>query len=154
MLSERITELFSLLQCTNSDIARFSGCTPSNISRLKSGAREPEPGSRSVLRLAEGIYRYADYENMLDILCSLCGTEDSRAGNLIPAVIVWLYGTSEYELPQPITPKSRQAQISRLQNFSDRLDKIMTILDYSNDCHSNAGKGTLHRLTDSAVRCR
>ena len=132
MLSERITELFGLLQCTNSDIARFAGCTPSNISRLKSGSREPDPDSRTMLRLVRGIYRYADYENMLDLLCSLCGTADPRAENLVPAVITWLYSDKDYELPEPVMPKTKQEQISRMQCFSERLDKVMTLLDYSN----------------------
>ena len=132
MLSERITELFGLLQCTNSDIARFANCTPSNISRLKSGSREPDPESRTILRLVRGIYRYADYENMLDMLCILCGTADPRAENLVPAVIKWLYSDQDYELPKPIMPKTKQEQISRMQCFSERLDKVMKALDYSN----------------------
>ena len=132
MLSERITELFGLLQCTNSDIARFADCTPSNISRLKSGSREPYPESRTMLRLVRGIYRYADYENMLDLLCSLCGTSDPRAENLVPAVITWLYSDKDYELPEPVMPKTKQEQINRMQCFSERLDKVMTALDYSN----------------------
>ena len=73
MLSERITELFGLLQCTNTDIARFAGCSPSNISRLKSGLRVPDRGSLSILRLARGVYLYADYENLLGLLSELCG---------------------------------------------------------------------------------
>lgn len=132
MLSERLTELFGLLQCTNSDIARFAGCTPSNISRLKSGSREPDPESRTIMRLARGVYRYADHENMLDVLRNLCGTEDSRAEVLILGLITWLYSDQDYEVPQPVTPKTKQEQISRLRCFGERLDKVMTVLDYSN----------------------
>lgn len=132
MLSERITELFHLLQCSNSDIARFADCSPSNISRLKSGAREPDPGSLAITRLVRGIYRYADYENMLDVLSGLCGTEDTCEDVMLPAVINWLYGTRDYTLPQPVTPKSKQENISRQQSFSNRLDKVMALLDYAN----------------------
>lgn len=132
MLSKRINELFQLLQCTSTDIANFADCSPSNISRLKSGSREPDPGSRSIERLAQGIYRYADYENMLNVLCSLCGTEKTAAEDLIPAIIAWLYGDQAYKLPQPVTPKSKKEKINRLQSFSDKLDKIMTVLNYSN----------------------
>ena len=133
MLSERLTELFLLLQCTNSDIARFADCSPSNISRLKSGTREPSPNSRSIARLTEGIYRYADYENMLDVICSLCGIQDSRSDILIPALITWLYSDREYVPPQTVTPKSKKEKISRQQSFSERLDKVMLLLDYSNN---------------------
>lgn len=132
MLSERLTDLFMLLQCTNSDIARFAGCSPSNISRLKSGTREPSPGSRSIERLTEGIYRYADYENMLDVLCGLCGIQDPRSDVLIPALITWLYSDQGYVSQQIVTPKSKQEKISRQQSFSERLDKVMQLLDYSN----------------------
>lgn len=132
MLSERITELFGLLQCTNSDIARFADCSPSNISRLKSGSREPEPDSRTLSRLALGIYRYADYENMLSLLCGLCGTEEIGEDVLIPALISWLYGNQKYEIPEPMMPKSKQEQLERLRYFSERLDRAMTLLDYSN----------------------
>ena len=58
MLSERITKLFRLLQCTNTDIAKYAGCSPSNISRMKSGGRAPSPDGRAVLHLAEGIFRW------------------------------------------------------------------------------------------------
>ena len=133
MLSKRINELFQLLQCTSTNIAHFADCSPSNFSRLKSGSREPDPGSRSIERLAQGIYRYADYENMLNVLCSLCGTEKTAAEDLIPAIISWLYGDQTYKLPHPVTPKSKKEKISRLQSFSDKLDKIMTVLNYSNN---------------------
>ncbi len=132
MLSERLSELFCLLQCTNSDIARFAGCTPSNISRLKSGSREPDPESRTIKRLVRGIYRYADHENMLDVLCSLCGTEDTRAEALGPALISGLYNDRKFELPRQFIPKSKQERLARLQYFSQRLDKVMMLLDYSN----------------------
>lgn len=132
MLSTRINELFHLLQCSSTDIAHFADCSPSNISRLKSGSREPDPNSRSLVRLAQGIYRYADYENMLNVLCSLCGTEKTAAEDLIPAIIAWLYSDQEYKLPQPVTPKSKKEKINRLQSFSEKLDKIMTVLNYSN----------------------
>lgn len=132
MMSQRLDELLRLLQCTNSDIARFAGYSPSNVSRLKSGMRQPKPESRTVLRLARGIYRYADYENVLHELCALCGTEDERESKLIPALVAWLYGETEYELPKGVTPKRKREQQSRLQSFSERLDQAMTLLDYTN----------------------
>lgn len=61
MLSDRIETLFTLLQCNNTDIARYAGCSSGNISKLKSGNRVPKPASRTIAALAEGVYRYADY---------------------------------------------------------------------------------------------
>jgi hypothetical protein len=68
MLSDRITALFSLLQCSNTEIARFAGCSSGNISKLKTGNRIPKPTSRSIAALAEGVCGYADYENLLPVL--------------------------------------------------------------------------------------
>ena len=132
MLSDRIAELFRLLQCSNTDIARFAGCSPSNVSRLKRGLTRPKPGSRSALRLAEGIYRYADYENMLDMLGELCRTTETSAGTMVPAIAAWLYEESDYTPPRTVTPKSKLRLERQRQSFGERLDKAMTLLQIPN----------------------
>ena len=132
MLSDRITTLFHILQCTNTDIARFAGCSPSNISRLKSGTRELGPESRSVQRLAEGVYRYADYENMLSVLGELCGTDETCFESMLPAILSWLYAESDFTTPHFVTPKSKIARDNRRRNFGERLDRVMNLLDLSN----------------------
>ena len=132
MLSDRITTLFHILQCTNTDIARFAGCSPSNISRLKSGTRELGPESRSVQRLAEGVYRYADYENMLSVLGELCGTDETCFESMLPAILSWLYAESDFTTPHFVTPKSKIARENRRRNFGERLDRVMNLLDLSN----------------------
>ena len=96
MFSERLDKLFDILQCTNTDIAGHAGCSPSNISRMKSGKRVPAANGRAVMNLAEGIYRYADYENMLPVLGEICGCEDPGESSIVPAVIAWLYAENEY----------------------------------------------------------
>ena len=35
MLSERISAIFTLLHCNNTEIARYAGCSSGNISKLK-----------------------------------------------------------------------------------------------------------------------
>ena len=95
MLSERISTLFTLLGCNNTDVARFAGCSSGNISKLKTGNREPKPTSRSIAAFAEGVYSYADYENMLPVLAELCGAADTGRESLICALIGWLYETEE-----------------------------------------------------------
>ena len=132
MLSERITKLFTLLQCSNTDIARYAGCSPSNVSRLKSGWREPKQNSRTVLRLARGVYAYADYENLLPLLQELTGAAGSRPEELVPALIAWMYGSAELRLPRSVTPRSRWTQELRRQSFGDRLDRAMTLLEMTN----------------------
>ncbi|MBQ4505854.1 MAG: hypothetical protein II971_01220 [Firmicutes bacterium] len=133
MLSERITVLYSLLKCTNTGIARFAGCSCGNISRLKTGNRVPKPGSRSIAVFAEGVYGYADYENMLPLLRELCGAPGESREELIPAIKAWLYGTEEIALPgQPSQPRTRQALMIRRKNFGEKLDRAMQLLDLSN----------------------
>ena len=138
MLSSRISKLFRLLQCTNTDIARFAGCSPSNISRLKSGMRDVGPDSRSVRRLVEGVYRYADYENMMTVLCELCGTEDRRADTLIPALLDWLYAESDFSPTRTVIPRSKKTQEIRLRSFGDRLDQTMILVELSNSLLASA----------------
>lgn len=132
MLADRITELFRLLQCSNTEIARFAGCSPSNISRLKRGLTRPKPGSRSARRLAEGIYRYADYENMMGMLSELCHTAETDAGTMVPAIAGWLYEESDFSPPQAVTPKSRLLLERQRHSFGERLDGAMTLLEITN----------------------
>lgn len=132
MLSERLSQLFELLQCSNTDIARYIGCSPSNVSRLKSGGREPSPSSRTVARLADGIYRYADYENLLPVLCELCETSDDSSKRLVPAIISWLFETRSFTIPRTVTPKSKRVQALMRQSFGERLERVMALLELSN----------------------
>ena len=122
MLSDRITALFRLLGCNNTDIARYAGCSSGNISKLKTGNRVPKPDSRAIMSFAEGVYGYADYENMLQVLQELCGSADTSRENLIPALAAWLFGEGEIVLPaHPDAPKSKRTKALRLQTFGDRL---------------------------------
>ncbi len=133
MLSEKIAVLYKLLQCNNTDIARYAGCSPGNISRLKTGNRAPGPESRSIRVFAEGVYGYADYENMLPVLQKLCGAADASRETLIPAVIAWLFGAeSTAPLPQGTVPKSRLERDQLRQSFGTKLDSVMTLLDITN----------------------
>lgn len=133
MLSERITALFKLLQCNNTDIARYAGCSPGNISKLKTGNRAPQPSSRSVRTFVRGVYAYADYENLLPVLAELCHAPDTGRSSLIPALIAWLYEAEAVSLPaNSATPKSKQAKARQRQSFGKKLDRAMTLLELSN----------------------
>ena len=95
MVSERVIALFSLLQCNNTQIARFAGCSSGNISKLKTGNREPKPGSRSIAAFAEGVYGYAEDENLLPVLAELCHAPDITREALAPALTAWLFGPGD-----------------------------------------------------------
>ena len=147
MLSERIATLFALLQCNNTEIARFGGCSPSNISHLRTGNREPKPTSRTVAVFAEGVFGYADYENLLPVLGELCGTADTTRESLIPALIGWLYETDTADLPpRPAVPKSKRTKELRRKSFGEKLDRVMTLLELT-----NAQLAALLSIDDSLV---
>lgn len=133
MLSERIEALYTVLQCNNTVIARYAGCSPGNISRLKSGSRKPDPGSRTVRRFAEGVYSYADDENMLSELRSLCGAQDTVREKMLPALTEWLFETGSITLPtHRVLPKSKQIRSLQKRKFAEKLDQAMNLLDLSN----------------------
>ena len=133
MLSERIRTLFTLLGCSNTDIARFAGCSSGNISKLKTGNRAPKPASRSMTTFVNGVYSYADYENMLPALQALCHSSDITRDALLPALVSWLYGTDEIMLPaHAATPKSKRVRTLQRQSFGERLDRAVTLLELSN----------------------
>lgn len=133
MLSERIATLYALLQCSNTDIARYASCSSGNISRLKSGCRVPKPQSRTIALFANGVYGYADYENMLPTLCELCGAEDGTREALIPALVAWLYETDAVSLPpHAAVPKSKRTKELRRRAFGERLDRAMNVLTLTN----------------------
>lgn len=137
MLSDRISTLFDLLGCNNSDIARALDCSPSNISRIHSGGRSYKPKDRSVLRLAEGVYIYADKLNMLPSLCGLCRVNGENRETVIPALIAWIFDTDEASLPEIklSTGHKTTREIIREQNsrsFGERLNDVMELLDMSN----------------------
>ena len=84
------------------------------------------------MRLVQGVYRYADYENLLRVLKDLCGSEETQAEILIPAIIRWLYEDQAYVLPQQILPRSKREREKQPKTFGQRLDKVMTLLELTN----------------------
>ena len=133
MLSEKITALYELLQCNNTDIANHAGCSASNISHIKTGNREPKPTSRPIQTFVGGVYSYADYENLLTVLQDLCQAEDTSRECLIPALIGWLYNTDA--VPQSVstvTPRSKQVLKLHRRTFGERLDAAMSTLGLTN----------------------
>ena len=65
MLAQRLNEIITLLGASTSDLAGFAGCTASNISRIRSGARIPRHGGIAAERLINGLYLLADDRGQL-----------------------------------------------------------------------------------------
>lgn len=136
MLSEKITSLFELLSCTNAEIAHYADCDRSYISHIRRGSRNPSPSSRAIARIVEGVYRYADHENMLSVLCELCRTDSDSREVLLPALVAWLFDAEETELPQiakiPKKKSRKEAKAAETHDFGEKLDAVMQLLELSN----------------------
>ncbi len=132
MLCDRVEYLFAQLSCNNSDIARYVGCSPSNISRIKSGSRVPKKNSKAIAALASGVYEYARAENLLSELAKLFQSEDTGKQGVVAALVNWLYSEEKpLKMPNPnIKVKSRSVRVH--SDFGEKLDALMRVLGMSN----------------------
>lgn len=132
MLSERISVVFNYLGCNNSDVARFAECSPSLISRLRTGNRIPQPSSSSIMLLTEGIYKFSDNCNRLDVLCEICSSKSSNKEQLIPKIVSWLFENDDIKIQLSIKPSKQSYKKTMALSFGDRLNAVMNILNLSN----------------------
>lgn len=132
MFSERLNSLFTLLQCSNTEIAGYAGCSPSHISRFRTGSRIPGERGRAVEKITTALYQYAVAENLLPELCRLLNTDNDSEEALIPAMIDWLYNTEKFNLPPSKTPMSKQIQKQAQDTFAQNLSNVMSLLKLTN----------------------
>lgn len=109
----------------------FCRLPPSNISRIHSDVRGPRQGSLAITRVANGIYRYADNENLLPTLCQVCEAEEDSRAVLVPALFGWPYDTRETPLP-PLLAKPRPGVREQRRAFGSKLSAVMDMLELSN----------------------
>lgn len=143
--NERIQALFHLLQCNNTQIAHYAGCSQSHISRLRSGKRSFSPKHEMMLRFAQAVYSYAREEELLPVLMKLLRESDDSEETVTKALIAWLYDTNAYELPESQTPKSREEGRLAKESFGQRLSLIQSSLGISNVALASMAK------TDSSL---
>lgn len=127
MFQERIKEITNILNTTNNTLAEYAGCSPSCISRLKSGARTPQSDSPTIRTVVNGIIKYATTNNVTDKICSLIGKSDKRVDAL--DIINWLYDgeTSDNAGNSQDSPKSPPDP-----TFSEKLNMVMLLTGLSN----------------------
>lgn len=129
MFSERVHQLFALLEITAADCARISHCDKSHISRMASGARVPKNGGAAAWRLVEGIYLWADEKGRVDALCQLiCCESRSSAADIKAQMMVWLYDGEESAAKRTEPPKEK----TPYQAFGERLSAAMELAELSN----------------------
>ena len=127
MLAQRLNEIITLLGASTSDLAGFAGCTASNISRIRSGARIPRHGGIAAERLINGLYLLADDRGQLPALCTLTGCPGQPEA-LRSFLAAWLF---EGEPPARPQTRKRPAQ-DEAHTFGARLHAVMNLAEFSN----------------------
>lgn len=117
MLQDRINELFTILETGTGDIAVYAKCTPSTISRLRSGSRNPGSQSTSVTKLIDGMVQYATENNKLQTLMDEVNVNNEEL--IREALKSYLFSDTNTE------------NIKRLP-FSEKLDKVMSLCEMPN----------------------
>ena len=142
MLSDRILKVLETLDASITDIARYGGCSPSNLSRLKNGVRTPPPSSPTVRSLTDGMIEAARSNHLLNELCTLCGAESGIGREQLRGILTeWLYTDetpyertynrhihANYEAQSP----SYSGSSDGLPVFSKRLGLLMDRAELSN----------------------
>lgn len=131
----KINQLFSLLGCTNVEIAGLADCDRSYISHIRRGSRSLQPGSSGLLRLVAGLYRYADKENRLSVLVRLSSAPGETREELLPALTAWLFDAKSSRIPASVKlpPKEKAGKRDRAcRLFGEKLDAVMQLLELSN----------------------
>lgn len=124
---EKLNAIFTLLNCSNSKIAKASGIDSSLVSRFRTGARVPRVNSSQFLKLCDGILSYA-MENSLWVklkdACGLAGT-----GNPKDEIYAYLLPPSHKVISNHQVHKPK---LNAYPFFGEKLNALMNMLDISN----------------------
>ncbi len=140
MLSDRIIKVLETLDTSITDIARYAGCSPSNLNRLKNGVRTPPPSSPTIRSLTDGMIEAAYSNQLLNKLCTLCGAEPGISREQLRSILTeWLYtDEAPYErtynrhIHANYEERGRSYNGADLPVFSKRLGMIMDRAELSN----------------------
>ena len=91
MFNDRVTELLDALQASNQEVSRCADCTSSNIIKLKSGARKPDPLSPTIDKLINGVIHYATLHDKMEVIQDLIGEGENESEILESRIRKWLY---------------------------------------------------------------
>lgn len=129
MFSEKVNQVFDLLEVTSADFARIAECDKSHISRMANGARVPKNGGAGARRLVNGIYLCADERGKTDGLCALIGCKNkSTADGIKTHLMGWLYDGEEVTPEKAVQTKEK----TPYRAFGERLSALMELTGLSN----------------------
>ena len=127
--SEKLNQIFVLLQINNVKLSYASKLDSSLICRYRKGERVPRPNSHQYHKLINGIQILAEETDNITELFDLCGVDNIGNSNLRDALNIWLI--SDEPSDKQWQYKNNIPKISPKQ-FSDRFSAIMSLLEISN----------------------
>lgn len=137
--AKKLDWLLRYMACPNVRLAEICGYDPSYISHIRSGKRRLRSGSQSIGRIAEGLYQYADNENLLEALQAICGAKQLERAPLTASLIAWLFdgkAVPEGSRQSPLAGKVKRPHKCGIQeadtDFGLKLKRVMNVLDLSN----------------------
>lgn len=93
MFSEKMTEIFKVLNAPNKELARYTSMDAATISRLKTGKLTPKKTSSTIQKFLRGAAQYAKEQKKAEDLLKLLEKEKipTNINNLENNLKIWLY---------------------------------------------------------------
>lgn len=129
IFSEKLEQIFKLLQISNVKLSYASKLDSSVISRYRNGERVPRPNSPQYHKLINGIELLAEETGNVTELFNLCSIDNIGDNKLIDALNIWLI--SDEFSDKHLQYKNGSSKVSPEQ-FSTRFSAIMSLLEISN----------------------
>lgn len=133
MLSTRLEMLLDEIDADNTEIAALSHCSPSNISRLKSGKRAPGKATTTICSVAKGVCLFCEENDLTDKLKTIIGSSAVDREALSKDLVDWLFSTDPAE-----TEYRAASQEEKATYFSAKLTSVMQLAEVSNSKLSRA----------------
>ncbi len=129
MFTERLHTIMAALGLSPLTLAKEMDCDRSNIDRICKGTRVPRREGKSVRRIVEALYSFADDAGKTDVLVRTAACEEASSGDQIrAAVTAWLFAGEA--APGAVGSKTEKQQTSR--TFGKKLNAVMELLGLSN----------------------
>ena len=127
MLANRLNDLLSTLNLTNTRLAAYAGFDRTNISHLKNTKLPPSPRSKTVKKLIAGILSFAEDNNATDQLCHLIQCDEALPPDEIEnAILHWLFPE------QPNAEKNAGFPLKSSHIVTSRLVQAMALSELTN----------------------
>lgn len=123
---------------TGVELAKFANCDRSLISRIKSGGRILEPSSKSIEKLVNGIFLFADDKNEMEKLISAvsCPSENPKPDEIKNYILLYLYEGNRDKESKAQKRRKKAKTASRSDEskaaYGTKLNAVINIADISN----------------------